>query len=444
MKSKFKYLFLSLLSVSLAGCSMKSGDYYYAGAGAGRGGDGGYVDPGYYGDGGSATGAKSGAEAGSAPAMMGDEGDKGGESGDVTSEAPETPKSSRYVLPAGQLTCSALDDNNAYDYWKEITSRGQEGQGALYQYRSIAGNNFYSYNRVKLTVNNANDVYITLKDDNKTFHVDNFHNAYLFPKQAKESYQVNISYLDKDNNRQNVEKTVKDNDVIDLENEYTTASNLEVMFVIDATGSMGDEMRYIKSEIDDVIGKVKEDNPTSKVSLAMMVYRDTKDEYVTRYSDFTEDIASQKAFLSKQSASGGGDFEEAVDTALDEAVNKQWSSRGTKLIFHVADAPGHDKDLDKWSKAVDTAAEKGINIISVAASGIDKKTEFYFRSQSIITGGQYVFLTDDSGIGNSHEVPTIKDKLVVEYLNDCLIRLIDGYHSGDMKEPVPYNQVYKQ
>ena len=216
------------------------------------------------------------------------------------------------------------------------------------------------------------------------------------------------------------------------------------MFVIDATGSMGDEMRYLKSEIDDVIGKVKENNPTSKVSLAMMVYRDLKDEYVTRYSDFTEDIAAQKAFLSKQNASGGGDIEEAVDTALDEAVNKQWSSRGTKLIFHVADAPAHDKDLAKWSKAVNTAAKKGIQIMTVAASGIDKKAEFYFRSQSMITGGQYVFLTDDSGIGNSHEKPTIKEKLTVEYLNDCLIRLINGYHSGKMEEPIPYNQVFKQ
>ncbi len=82
--------------------------------------------------------------------------------------------------------------------------------------------------------------------------------------------------------------------------------------------------------------------------------------------------------------------------------------------------------------------------MTVAASGIDKKAEFYFRSQSMITGGQYVFLTDDSGIGNSHEKPTVKEKLTVEYLNDCLIRLINGYHSGKMEEPIPYNQVFKQ
>ena len=440
MKTKIKYLFLSLLSVSLASCSngyAMKGDGYVVTPTGDR--DYGERDPMMGGEGGSYAATKSAVE----PGDMGSADIDKSVEGDDTSESAE-PKSSRYVIPAGQVTCSALDDNNYYDYWKEITGRGQEGDGPLYAYRTIAGENFNTYNRVKLTVNNANDVYITLKDDKSVFHVDNFHNAYLFPKQEKESYQVDISYLDKNNERKSVTKEVKDNDVIDLENNFTTADNLEVMFVIDATGSMGDEMRYLKSEIDDVIGKVKENNPTSKVSLAMMVYRDLKDEYVTRYSDFTEDIAAQKAFLSKQNASGGGDIEEAVDTALDEAVNKQWSSRGTKLIFHVADAPAHDKDLAKWSKAVNTAAKKGIQIMTVAASGIDKKAEFYFRSQSMITGGQYVFLTDDSGIGNSHEKPTIKEKLTVEYLNDCLIRLINGYHSGKMEEPIPYNQVFKQ
>ena len=437
MKTKFiKLLFLSLASVSLAACSNSAGGYYYKPAGDGGGDYAGFT-PGvkptpegseaYMGD----MSAPAATSAGSADASK--------EDGDTS-----TGKTSRYVLPAGQLTCSALDDNKYYDYWKEITDRGQDGDGPLYDYKKIAGTNFNSYHRVKLTVNNANDVYVTLKEDNKTFHVDNFHNAYLFAKEDKESYAVDISYIDKNGQRQLVTKDVKDNDVIDLENEYTTATNLEIMFVIDATGSMGDEMRYIKTEINDVISKVKSDNPTSKVSLAMMVYRDVKDEYVTRYSDFTEDIASQQAFLAKQQASGGGDFEEAVETALDEAVNKQWSSKGTKLIFHVADAPAHDSDLAKWSKAVDTAAEKGIQIMTVSGSGIDKKTEFYFRSQSLITGGQYVYLTDDSGIGYSHEKPTVKEKLTVELLNECLIRLINGYHKGELEEPVPYNSSYNQ
>ena len=110
----------------------------------------------------------------------------------------------------------------------------------------------------------------------------------------------------------------------------------------------------------------------------------------------------------------------------------------------AVDAPAHDEKIANWSKAAMKAAEEGIQIMTVAASGIDKKTEFLFRSQSLLTGGEYIFLTDDSGIGESHEKPTIKEKLIVEYLNDCLIRIIDSYHQGKTISPTPYSQVGQQ
>ena len=370
--------------------------------------------------------------------------DGGGVGGDVYVEpdgstGEEGNSSEEITIPAGQLTCSALDDNKYYDFWKKLNNQGEEG--IFQEYRKSFGSSFNTFNRVKLTINNGSNAYVKLKDDGTIFHVDNLHNAYLFPKDNKEMYEVEIHYTDKNGNQASLETTVKDNDEINLNNEFTLSNLLEIMFVIDATGSMGDEMSYIQAEIDDVIGKVKQDNPTSTVNLAMMVYRDKGDDYVTRYSDFTQDIAKQQEFLRKQSAGGGGDFEEAVDVALNEAINKQWSANSTKLLFHVADAPAHDKDVSTWGAVTTIAASKGIKIITVAASGIDKKTEFFFRSQSLLTSGQYVFLTDDSGIGGSHEKATTEEPLVVEFLNACLIRLINGYHQGEFQDPIPWRQI---
>ena len=212
------------------------------------------------------------------------------------------------------------------------------------------------------------------------------------------------------------------------------------MFVIDATGSMMDEMNYLKAEIDNVISSVKEKYSDANISLAIMVYRDEGDEYVTKYSDFTTDIEAQRKFLKKQKADGGGDIPEAVEVALNEAINKKWSEKSTKLLFHVADAPSHDEGVFKWNLAALKAAEKGIKIISIASSGIDKKTEYFFRSQSLLTAGQYVYLTDDSGIGGAHLDASTSEKLVVEYLNACMSRLISGYYSGVFEEPVPFDQ----
>ena len=160
----------------------------------------------------------------------------------------------------------------------------------------------------------------------------------------------------------------------------------------------------------------------------------------TRYSDFTNDIEAQQKWLKLQNADGGGDTPEAVEVAMDEAVSKQWSENSTKLLFHVADAPSHDKDVPAWANAAYKAANKGIKIISVAASDTSKETEYLFRSQSLITSGQYVFLTNDSHIGNSHIEASTDEPLVVEYLNDCLIRIINGYATGDFKAPVPWTQ----
>ena len=281
---------------------------------------------------------------------------------------------------------------------------------------------------------------VKVKGDTYATRVDNLHKTYLFPQEVKDNYEVEISYIDSTSTPRTITRTVQDKDVIDLEDTFTISNNLEIMFVIDATGSMGDEMEYIKSEIDDVISQVKQKNANANISLAMMVYRDTEDDYVTRYSDFTTNITAQQNWLKNQHADGGGDFEEAVQIALDEAINKQWSSKSTKLLFHVADAPAHDEDVQSWNNTALLAARKGIKIITVASSGIDKKTEYFFRSQSLLTSGQYVYLTSDSGIGGEHIEATKQEDLVVEYLNECLVRLIDGYFTGSFSEPISWKQ----
>ena len=362
-------------------------------------------------------------------------------SGDVEEEPVAPGDDGNSTKPqARQLTCSALDDNEKYDYWKSLSEYQEDQNKGIFQtYREDFA--FNTFNRIGLTINNGKNISVKIEGDSFSTAVDNLHHAYLFPQSVKEVYEAEISFIDNNNERQTITREVHDGDVIDLENTFVISENLQIMFVIDATGSMGDEMEYIKSEIDDVISRVKEANANAHIELAMMVYRDKGDDYLTKYSDFTTDITSQQDFLSGQRANGGGDFEEAVQTALTEAMEKQWSTNATKLLFHVADAPAHDEDVPTWNNAALKAAEQGIKIITVASSGINKKTEYFFRSQSLLTSGQYVYLTNDSGIGGHHIDATVSEKITVEYLNDCLVRLINGYYSGEFAEPVSYQQV---
>ena len=71
-------------------------------------------------------------------------------------------------------------------------------------------------------------------------------------------------------------------------------------------------------------------------------------------------------------------------------------------------------------------AKNGIKLIPVAASGIDKDTESLLRFLDIVTGGTYVFLTDDSGIGYPHTEASVGDH-EVEKIADLMLRLIKKY-----------------
>jgi hypothetical protein len=215
-----------------------------------------------------------------------------------------------------------------------------------------------------------------------------------------------------------------------LKNEVKKASNeVQIAFMVDATGSMSDELEFLKMDLKNVITKVEEGNKNLKISTATVFYRDEGDEYVVKHSDFTKDINKTIQFINSQKAEGGGDFPEAVHTALNQLNKLQWDAEArTRIAFLVLDAPPHheDKILKSVQASVKTAAEKGIKLIPIVASGIDKPTEFLMRFMAIYTNGTYVFITDDSGIGNAHLEPSVGE-YQVEKLSDLMIRLIKKY-----------------
>lgn len=203
---------------------------------------------------------------------------------------------------------------------------------------------------------------------------------------------------------------------------------LDLMFVVDTTGSMSDELSYLQTELADVIERVRTKvGDAVELRLSVNFYRDEGDEYVVRAFPFTTDIDAALADLAAQVADGGGDLPEAVHSGLADAIDQHaWSESATaRLCFLVLDAPPHEDPqvLGSVRDSVRAFAEKGVRLIPLAASGVDQPTEFMLRYYAISTGGTYVFLTDDSGIGGSHLEPTIGE-YTVEHLNDLMVRLI--------------------
>jgi hypothetical protein len=213
---------------------------------------------------------------------------------------------------------------------------------------------------------------------------------------------------------------------------------LDVGLLIDTTGSMGDEIQYLKTEFLALSNRIKVLHPDADQRWSLVVYRDEGDAYVTRTFDFGSDPAVYQATLAAQQSGGGGDFPEAPEEGLADATELGWRTddASARLLFWVADAPHHASKAAAMANAIRAAATKRVHVYPVASSGIDELTERSMRSAAQLTGGRYLFLTDDSGIGNSHKEPSVPCYFVTK-LDDAMLRMIDIELSGTYYEPDP-------
>lgn len=339
----------------------------------------------------------------------------------------ECPTDDYYLQPqAGMLTGGEWSDNNNWSYWNNL----YQNQTDWNSYKSTW--NITKTNRIAVNVvtdDNAPVENAVVSFNGWTSKTDNKGRAYLFYEYGADTSSLDITASYGGETKQ--VKADSDNITIGFSSAESKAKSLDLMFVVDTTGSMGDELRFLQTELKNVVETVEKANSNLPTRVSVNFYRDEGDEYVVRPFEFTDDISLAVNNISAQSSDGGGDFEEAVEQALDDAINKHsWSENSTRLMFLVLDAPPHNTAdiVIKMNNLMQQAAAKGIRIIPVASSGIDKNTEYLLRCLSIYTGGTYTFLTDDSGIGGSHIEPTIGD-YQVEKLNSMLIRIINSYLS---------------
>ena len=227
-----------------------------------------------------------------------------------------------------------------------------------------------------------------------------------------------------------------------LDGAAPAVAKIDIAFVFDATGSMGDEMAWLKAEIGDIVSEVKALNSQISLRLALVVYRDTGDAYVTRVFDFTEDVDKYLVDLNKQGAGGGGDYPEAMDKGLADMNQLSWREGSVaRVAFVVADAPPKSHNLQAAIDQALVARAQGIRLYGLAASGTGDKAEYVLRSMAMLTGARYLFLTDDSGVGNSHAEPHIPCHYVM-LLHTLMRRTIQAEISG-VRVPPENDEIIK-
>ena len=241
---------------------------------------------------------------------------------------------------------------------------------------------------------------------------------------------------------------------------------LDLVFLIDATGSMGDEIAKLKASMQAMSQQISRLPGSPDICYGLVAYRDRGDAFLTRAHDFTDDLAAFQSVLARVQAGGGGDMPEALNEALHETVHRMsWRSEAARLVVLVADAPPH---LDyggcmeppeaegfgpprgqrpglgrpgacpQYDVDMQAALAKGIKLFAVGASGLDPVGEYIYRQIAQYTAGRFVFLTykdaADPGSGPGTQTPhdvrgysvQTLDRLIVKLVGDELARLPRG------------------
>jgi Mg-chelatase subunit ChlD len=162
----------------------------------------------------------------------------------------------------------------------------------------------------------------------------------------------------------------------------TNSAKVDVVFVLDTTGSMGGLIQAAKEKIWAIANTLALADPAPDIRMGLVGYRDRQDDYITKSTRLTDDLDAVYTDLMTFEANGGNDTPESVNQALHEAVSKmQWrdSDDTYRVIFLVGDAPPHmDYEDDvKYSESCKHAAEAGIYVNTIQCGNIPETTPIW-------------------------------------------------------------------
>lgn len=189
------------------------------------------------------------------------------------------------------------------------------------------------------------------------------------------------------------------------------APKVDVVFVLDTTGSMGGLIEGAKLKIWSIANQIIGGTPQPDLRIGLVAYRDRGDEYVTRVFDLSSDLDEVYSDLMSFRAAGGGDGPEHVNRALHDALSEiAWSEddRTLRIVFLVGDAPPHGEVDNGYAyKTVCATAVRRDIIINTIQCGNVAETVKYWRDIARLGEGEYAAIPQAGGM---RSIPTPMDE----------------------------------
>ena len=176
-----------------------------------------------------------------------------------------------------------------------------------------------------------------------------------------------------------------------------SGARIDVVFVIDGTGSMRPKAEFVKAGILEIAATIMKSTPPPNVRFGMVIYRDRGEAFVTRTSPLSRDfVAFGDSLRALWPTAGGENPHEDVAAALAAAIyGMNWDTdRNTeRRIYLVGDAPPHPEYTDASDTTILAAAAyyRGIVVNTIACSLWGELIDSW-RTIAAISGGEFTFL----------------------------------------------------
>jgi hypothetical protein len=355
-------------------------------------------------------------------------------SGARTAEAMSTRGDSSVSVPVNQeqviLKAGSVDDNSDYAGYIKFLGLGQglvdskkvrDLQLKMRQWISIEDKNEDAIPNATININNG-QIRLKTYANGQT----------LFNSEPDGQYNVTVTTNNYSKTVQLTSNPTKPWIIkLDTTKPQQQTPTIEIAYIIDATGSMGGEIKKLQATLSDVASRIGQMPGNPELKFGLVSYRDQGDDYVTKVTNFTKDLGVFSTALSTVSANGGGDQPEDLESALSVATRElSWgdSAQTIRLAYVVADAEAHVHypNSTSYLESVKIAKEKGIKFHMIGASGLNQTGEYQYRQIAQQTLGKYIFITrgGDAGQGGGEAASKTVDQYQESRLDNIIVNSV--------------------
>jgi hypothetical protein len=173
--------------------------------------------------------------------------------------------------------------------------------------------------------------------------------------------------------------------------------DLDLMIVLDTTGSMRDEMASLKADLKGLVEVLQ--TLSKRLRVGVVAYRDRnpRSGYLIRPFPLTVvDGAGMRrltSFVDGLDLGDGVDWEENVEAGLEEAALRQpWNPQAEGIIVVIGDARAHPGDVQRAFRIAADFAARGprFRVSAIQAGGGDGQDTAFFRNLAVQGGGVHI------------------------------------------------------